>query len=154
MLIEGKFITPDNDMSDINNIRYKVFIEELKIKEDMICDGLDEKALHVVIYENDNNKKYPVAGGRIIIEADHGLISHVAVIKDFRGKGYGDLVVRMLVNKAFEKNIPIAYVNTPINCRRFFEKIGFTSIDKESKNSNKEYKKMVLYKEKNTRKCM
>lgn len=153
MMIEGKFITTDNDMSDINNIRRKVFLDEQGIEKDIIFDNLDDKALNVVIYENDTNKKQPVAVGRIIIETDHALISHVAVLKEFRGKGYGDLVIRMLVNKAFDKNMPATYVNSPKSCKGFFEKIGFIEIDEKNKVNN-EYQMMAIYKGKDIRNCM
>lgn len=116
-----------DDLSDSYKIRRKVFIEEQKIDESLEFNGSDQNALTLVIYEKD----IPVATGRIITIEGLKYIGRIAVLKEVRGQNYGDLLVRMLIRKAFEMGADKQFVHAQISARGFYEKIGFKAFGEE-----------------------
>jgi predicted GNAT family N-acyltransferase len=114
-------------MKDAHQIRRSVFIEEQNVPDAIEMDGLDEDAVHLVVYED----KKPVATGRMLINDGHGggdnelTIGRVAVLKEKRGRGYGGLVMRMLIRKAFEKGFTMQYIHAQVSVRGFYETLGF-----------------------------
>ena len=124
MLIQGKILSYGDDLSEVYAIRRKVFIEEMKVPEEIEFDGMDDTAMHVIVYEEAGSKK-AVATGRIWFDGTTCEIGHISVLKEYRKRMYGDFTVRMLLNKAFTANIfdvdTIAFTSTI----GFFEKIGF-----------------------------
>lgn len=112
--------TPFNDKYApyIRAVRDDVFVTEQGIAASIEHDGLDEKALHVVIFVGDQ----AVATGRILAD---GHIGRVAVIAAYRGQGLGWQVMRALVNIAQQKDYPKAYLNAQSSAIEFYKKLGF-----------------------------
>lgn len=132
MFIQGKILSYGDDLSEVFSIRNQVFVEELGISKDNEFDELDSISMHVIVYEGaDQNRA--VATGRIEYDGDICRISKIAVLKDYRGKEYGDFVVRMLLNKAFTSGISEVYVNSLLITKGFFETIGFEEVEDEMK---------------------
>lgn len=138
MLIQGKLLSHENDLSEVYRIRRKVFIEEMKIPEIDEFDGQDDLALHVIVYEEAGSKQ-AVATGRIIFDGEGCQIGHIAVLKEFRNRQYGDFAVRLLLNKAFTSGIPVVKSMVYIDSIEFFEKLGFRIIDEKQMNQNMKY---------------
>jgi predicted GNAT family N-acyltransferase len=124
MLIQGKILSYGNDLSDVYMIRRNVFVEELHLQEEIEFDGQDEMAMHVIVYEEEGSKK-PVATGRISFDGAICEIGHIAVLKEYRGKKYGDFAVRMLLNKAFTAGVFEVSCIVLDDAAAFFENIGF-----------------------------
>lgn len=121
-MISSKWFSGYDNLDDCHYIRNSVFVDEQKIDKNLEFDGSDTNAFcHLAVYEN--NK--PVATGRIIIENSQYLIGRVAVLKEFRKKGYGDLVIRMLIRKAYDSGAEKQYVHAQISAKGFYEKLGF-----------------------------
>jgi len=135
MLIQGKLLTYGNDLSEAYNIRRNVFISEIGLNENEEFDGLDQEAMHVIVYEENpnwkdsnsdaKNQKKAVATGRIIFNGADCIIDKVAVLQDYRNMKYGDFAVRMLLNKAFTAGINIVTIYAAQSVKDFFKKIGF-----------------------------
>jgi len=120
-------ISPKNEEmpEEIINIRKKVFIIEQGTPEDLEFDGTDGDAAHLLIYENQT----AVATGRIIFEEDGGcFLGRIAVIKEKRKEGYGDLVVRMLIRRAYMSGAEKQFVRAQVQAKGFYEKLGFKKI--------------------------
>ncbi|HHV09213.1 MAG TPA: GNAT family N-acetyltransferase [Clostridiales bacterium] len=133
MLIQGKLLCYGDDLSEVMDIRRKVFVEEFGMSEELEFDGLDLEAMHVIVYEEGQSVKeesgealkIPVATGRIIYDGTLCMIEKVAVLKEYRGKQYGDFTVRMLLTKAFTSGIDEVTVKTFPESEDFFRTIGF-----------------------------
>lgn len=123
-MIQGKLIDGMNDLTDCFYIREKVFIEEQKVPRELEMDDKDKIAVHAIVYDIEN-KTFPVATGRIYIDGNECRIGRVAVLKEYRGKGYGDFVVRLLVNKALSSNIEEVTLHAQTQTKDFYKKIGF-----------------------------
>lgn len=147
MYIQGKFKTYQDDISEIIEIRRKVFVEEQHKKEEEEFDEYDKNAIFCVVYEeNEDDKiKIPVGTGRLVLLEDGRYkIGRIAIKKEYRGKQYGDMVVKMLVNKAFMAGASEVYVGAQIRAKGFYEKIGFQGIGKCYIEANMPHEEMVL----------
>lgn len=85
--------------------------------------SFSEPGYNVIVYEN----KVPIATGKIKCN-ERCEIEYVYVIKEFRHQGFGDLVIRMLIDKAFRLSYKEVECSTKISDvfdDRIFRKIGF-----------------------------
>ncbi len=127
MLVEGKFRSYEEDLTDAFEIRRKVFQEEQGVDPEIEFDELDKAAMHVIIYVADK----AVATGRLIFDGETYRIGRVAVLKEERGKQYGDFVVRMLADRAFQSGAKEVLLGSQVQVREFYEKLGFVSYGEE-----------------------
>lgn len=125
-MVRTKWCIGDNDLIDSYTIRAKVFINEQGIPVELEMDNKDFKAQHVIIY----NDEKAVATGRLSIDKVY-TIGRVAVLKEERRNGYGDLVVRMLVRRAFDLGANKVMIHAQKKAVKFYETIGFTIIGEE-----------------------
>ena len=117
----------DGDWNDAYAVRREVFIREQNVPPELEIDGSDDQATGVVVYEN----KKPVATGRLILENGEMTIGRVAVLKECRGQGLGDLVVRMLIRRAVETGYAKQIAHAQTHARGFYAKLGFYEVGEE-----------------------
>ena len=108
----------------IRVIRDKVFIQEQSIDPELEFDGLDDRAVHALVYVDG----VPVATGRIL---DDGHIGRIAVLREYRGQGVGEKVVLSLIKKAEEKGCPRVYLGSQTHAANFYLKLGFAPYGSE-----------------------
>lgn len=138
-MIQGKLLSYGSDLSEALEIRRQVFVKEYNRSETEEFDDQDSIAMHVIVYEK-GNQRNPVATGRIVFDGSTCEIGHIAVLKEYRNREYGDFVVRMLINKAFTSGVQEVSVKAPGQLINFFQKIGFTMKEmNEVINPNQEY---------------
>lgn len=103
-------------------VRRTVFVEEQGFDASLEPDELDQKSNHVVVYE----QKKPIATGRLFFKDNHWQIGRVCVLPANRHQGYGDLVVRMLCDKAMlSRPLCLIYSDAQIDAVPLYERIGF-----------------------------
>lgn len=142
MYIQGKYLLAGlHDISECLAIRKEVFGEEQRFPSAATEDADDKSAVFVLAYETTVNNstsnveyealkkehKIPIGTGRLVFLGDMYKIGRIAVKKEFRGRGYGDFIVRMLVDKAFLMGAQEVYVGAQEHAVSFYEKIGFVS---------------------------
>ncbi len=147
-MIEGKYLSGNDDLSQIYELREAVFQKELGFRKELERDGYDSLAIHAIAYEN----QVPVATGRILFDGEIYRISRVAVGSEYRGKGYGDFIVRMLVNKALLSGAKEIYTSTLLTGQKMFQAIGFEVCGEAYENGGLTYLPMWL-KQENLHKC-
>lgn len=123
-MIQGKFLYYGDDLSDVINIRRQVFVVEQGVTEEEEFDEYDDLSVHALVYDNANEKR-PVATGRVYHDGTSYRVGRIAVLKDERGKYYGDFIVRLLVNKAFSSGADEVVISAQTKAVPFYEKIGF-----------------------------
>lgn len=133
MYIRGKIIHQGEDLTECFKIRKEVFVEEQGIPEELEFDELDKVALHCLIFSTDNEQKEgnekPVATGRLLLlENGTFKIGRIAVRKEERGKHYGDMLVKMLISKAFECGATKVILSAQVRAVKFYETIGFKTV--------------------------
>ncbi len=123
-MIRGRYINQGEPADEALRIRQEVFVEEQKIDPAIEYDGLDGEAVHAVVYDEENQ---PAATGRLLwdVVANRFRIGRVATRKERRGCGYGDFVMRMLMDKAFQCGAEEVYVEAQETAVPFYQKLGF-----------------------------
>jgi len=104
---------------EIKHIRINVFTNEQQIDPNMEFDGKDHDAVHVLII---CSGKY-VGTGRLLKD---GHIGRLAVLKEFRGKGFGTEIVKSLIKEAERNNLKRVYLGAQKHAVKFYKKLGFS----------------------------
>ena len=99
-------------------IREAVFIIEQNTPSHKEWDDMDEHSLHVVASPDGN------AVGTARLESD-GMLSHLAVLKDFRHQGIGTAIVEEFIKVGRKHKFPLLKVHTPRSVAPFFSHNGF-----------------------------
>lgn len=148
-MIKALYINGKNDLNDAFYVREQVFVKEQNIDTNLVFDDLDNEAIHVVVYENN----MPVGSGRIIRDNDEYLIGRIGVLQENRGKDYGDLIVRMLIQKGFDMGANQIVVHSQLPPVPFYKKIGFKEVGEIYEEASIEHITMILVKENLIKNC-
>jgi predicted GNAT family N-acyltransferase len=148
-MIYAEIVHGSNGLTQQYDIRKKVFIEEQGVYESIERDEYDRDCSHVLVYEDD----IAVATGRIIYVNNIPLIGRIAVLKEYRGKQYGDLVVRKLVDQCFRQGEKRVEVHAQLSVIKFYEGIGFVAYGDDYLESNILHRSMYITQESIVTKC-
>lgn len=124
-------------------IRKKVFIDEQHVDEQIERDHYDMISDHVIVYEDN----IPVGTGRLILQDNKYLIGRIAVLKQYRGKRYGDLIVRKLVDHGFRQGALRIEVHSQVQVVPFYKNIGFKEFGDEFIEANIKHISMYITEE-------
>jgi predicted GNAT family N-acyltransferase len=111
--------------ADITSIRRAVFIEEQNVPESIELDGKDPDCVHVLAC---NKSGAPIGTARL---ASSGKIGRMAVLREYRGRGIGREIIRVIMDYGRVNGITNFHVSSQVSAVGFYEKMGFTSYDKE-----------------------
>lgn len=128
-MICGRYYLGLDHMEEIAPIRREVFGAEQGWSEEILFNETDEISIQAVVYK-DIDRTIPVGVGRLH-KTENGedyKIGRIAVKKDERGQGYGDFIVRMLVDKALMMGADRVLVGAQPHAVAFYQKIGFRSL--------------------------
>lgn len=143
-MIEGKYLSGKDDLSRIYELRREVLQQELGIPAGLDSDGRDEWAVHAIACQG----QMTAAVGRILFDGERYIISHVAVQRELRRQGYGDFVVRLLINRALLAGAQELYADAlSANGQALLEKIGFVPCGEPQESDGLRYVPMCLKKE-------
>ena len=112
-MVQGKWFPTGSDLSQPLAVRQAVF--------DRGRDALDDWAQQVAVYAGEE----PVGAARLWWRDGAFWLGDVGVLSDFRGMGYGDLLVRLLLFKALSHGAHFLRLETPEEAVAFFARYGF-----------------------------
>ncbi len=103
----------------IKHIRTSVFTLEQHVPEDLDFEGKDPDATHALV--RDGNQY--VGTGRML---DDGHIGRVAVLKEYRQKGFGKSIISALIDEASRLGIQRVFLGAQLHAVDFYKKLGFS----------------------------
>lgn len=112
-----EYKTPSKEA--IQKIRDEVFIKEQGISKDIEFDGKDVDSYHVLVSFEDTK----IATGRM---QKDGRIGRISVLKEYRNRGLGTLIMKAFIKEAKKKKYEKVYLDSQITAVSFYEKLGFT----------------------------
>lgn len=118
-----KVATSPEDILSAQKVRFEVFTEEQGFPRELDLDGDDERSFHVLAYAENNPE--PIASGRLTINIDEGVLSRIAVKKQFRGMSLGKQVVMRLEEIAKEKNVRALSLSPHSYLKKFYSDLGY-----------------------------
>ena len=106
-MVEAKFVPFDQNKDVIMEIRKSAFgdINDL----DAVDNAINTQ--HVIIYVG-CPESLPVATGRLYQDKNETVVDKIAVRKEEQRKKYGELAVRMLIDKTFRNGTDEVFVNS------------------------------------------
>ena len=111
---------------DAEKIRRQVFIQEQSILEQDEWDALDAVSLHFVVYdrhlENDLKINQAIATARLL---ENNSIGRVAVLKLYRSKGVGRLIMQQIIEHARTEKRQFLKLSSQLHAIAFYESFGF-----------------------------
>ena len=105
-------------------IRFTVFVEEQGVPIDIELDGQDVLSVHALVFDEEK----PVATGRLLPD---GHIGRMAVLKDWRRRGIGALMLQSLMERAKERGYPEVVLSAQVQAVPFYRAHGFEAEGEE-----------------------
>jgi predicted GNAT family N-acyltransferase len=99
-------------------VRFTVFVEEQGVPRDIELDEYDPVSVHAVVFEDE----MPIATGRLLPD---GHIGRMAVLKNWRNRGIGGLMLTRLLERAKERGEPEVALSAQIHAVPFYRAHGF-----------------------------
>jgi predicted GNAT family N-acyltransferase len=109
----------------LRNIRTTVFIREQQVPVDLEWDEFDMISMHFLAF---NNHREAVGTARLLPD---GYIGRMAVLKEWRGKGYGSAILKKILEELRERHVQKAMLNAQISAVKFYERFGFQQVSEE-----------------------
>jgi len=118
--LEIKLVKNKEELDQVIEIRKNVFVKEQKVPLDLELDGLDSEAEHVIVYLGNE----PIGCARIR-KNKYAKLERIAIIKKYRGKGFGKRLTEFLVDYCKQKNFDEIRLHSQTYIRDFYKKCGF-----------------------------
>lgn len=108
----------DKARAHASPIRFTVFVEEQGVPHAIELDEHDAVSIHVVAFEDQT----PVATGRLLSD---GHIGRMAVLKNWRGRGIGGLILKSLLDRAKARGDVEVMLSAQVHAVPFYRAHGF-----------------------------
>lgn len=105
-------------------MRQEIFVKEQGIPQELDKDGLDPQSIHILASDEHGQ---PVASGRLTVQDKNGILSRIAVVKDFRGLKLGKPIVKKLEETAKEKKLKQLRLSPHAYLEKFYADLGYTT---------------------------
>jgi predicted GNAT family N-acyltransferase len=99
-------------------IRFTVFCEEQGVPREIELDEYDAVSVHAVVFEDET----PIATGRLLPD---GHIGRMAVLKQWRGRGIGGVMLTKLLERAKARGHSEVALSAQIHAVPFYRGHGF-----------------------------
>ena len=105
-------------------IRFSVFVEEQGVPREIELDEHDASSLHAVVFEDGK----AVATGRLLPD---GHIGRMAVLKQWRGRGLGSELLKLLMEHAKQTGHAEVALSAQVHAVPFYRAHGFVPVGEE-----------------------
>ena len=109
-------------------VRETVFIKELGLSKKTVFDEGDAFCAHLLVRVEEK----PIASGRLLPEAMDVRMEHCCVLKEMRGQGFFDLMIRTMLFRASHIGAKKIWANVPENFFKYFSAFGFQKTAEKS----------------------
>ena len=108
----------DDARSHASPLRFTVFVEEQGVPREIELDDQDPLSLHAVVFEQGE----AIGTGRLLPD---GHIGRMAVLKEWRKRGVGGLILDGLMTKARERGDREVALSAQVHAVPFYRAHGF-----------------------------
>jgi len=113
-----KLMTWDEARTHASPIRFTVFCEEQGVPREIELDEHDAVSVHAVVFEDE----MPIATGRLLPD---GHIGRMAVLKSWRNRGVGGLMLQKLIERAKARGDREVALSAQVHAVAFYRAHGF-----------------------------
>ena len=101
-------------------IRTIVFIDEQNVDKEIEFDEFEKQCINYLVYDGN----IPVATGRWRISEKGIKLERFAVLKEYRGRGAGNVIIKQIMQDVMPLRHKI-YLNAQVTAIKFYEKHDF-----------------------------
>jgi len=117
-----KLVIGDVELKEAFEVRRQVFVREQDISEDLVFDGHDRKALHMVVKDGER----VIGSARVQFLADNqAKLERMAILKRYRGKGIGKEMLLFLDTIWEDKQVQQVIIHAQLEVVPFYKLCGF-----------------------------
>jgi len=117
-----ELVASDRDLKGAFDVRRQVFVCEQGISEDLVFDGRDQEALHVVVKDG----KRTIGTARVrFLGNNQAKLERMAVTKSFRRKGIGRGIVSFVNEGLRNKQVEQVVLHAQLGVVEFYKSCGF-----------------------------
>jgi len=117
-----KLVTGDVELQEAFEVRRQVFVREQGISENLVFDGHDREALHMVVKDGER----VIGSARVQFLADNqAKLERMAVLKRYRRKGIGKEMLLFLDTIWKDKQVQQVIIHAQLEVVPFYKLCGF-----------------------------
>jgi predicted GNAT family N-acyltransferase len=120
-----KLVTGDVELQEAFEVRRQVFVREQGISEDLVFDGHDREALHMVV--KDGGKVIGSARVRFLA-GNQAKLERMAILKRYRRKGTGREMLLFLDMVWKDKQVQQVIIHAQLEVVPFYKSCGFDEV--------------------------
>ncbi len=141
-MIHGRFMSEEKGQIIIEDIFRRVSYDP-----HLLYPYREDKdiLIQAIVYEGAEDQS-PAAAGCMLLKPEEARIAYIAVLPEFRGRSYGEFLLRMLIDKAKTSGLQRIVLSCDYQMTEYFQKFGFMVDGKDSELNGIVYRNM-LYKE-------
>ena len=122
-------------------VREAVFIREQGVPVELEWDEFDADCIHLIAVDAAENA---IGTARLLQQGENGGIGRMAVLKEWRGKGVGDALMRQLLKEAAALEIQQLTLNAQAYAVGFYARFGFAPMGNQFLEAGIPHVKMAL----------
>ncbi len=122
-------------------VREMVFIREQGVPAELEWDELDACGMHLIAMDAARNA---IGTARLLLQDAQGAVGRMAVLKEWRGKGVGNALMRRLLEEADKRQIRQVTLNAQVHAAGFYARFGFLVAGKQFMEAGIPHVRMVL----------
>lgn len=117
-----KLVASDTELKAAFGVRRQVFVEEQGIPEDLVFDGHDDGALHMVVKDGDE----AIGTARVLFLADgQAKLERMAVLEASRRRGTGRSMISFLEGELVKRQVEQVVLHAQHGAVAFYRSCGF-----------------------------
>ena len=122
-------------------VREAVFIREQGVPVELEWDEFDADCIHLIAVDAAENA---IGTARLLQQGENGGIGRMAVLKEWRGKGVGDALMRHLMKEAAALEIQQLTLNAQAYAVGVYARFGFAAMGNQFLEAGIPHVKMAL----------
>jgi len=120
-----KLVTGDVELQEAFEVRRQVFVREQGISEDLVFDGRDREALHIIV----KDRGRVIGSARVQFLTDNqAKLERMAVLERYRRKGIGKGMLLFLDAVWKDKQVRQVIIHAQLEVVPFYKLYGFDEL--------------------------
>ncbi len=143
-MLEIKLLKNLDNLKEALEIRKKVFVVEQNVPPELEWDEMDKMATHFLLYLD----KIPIGTARVFKKESDWYIGRMAILKEYRGKGYGKIIMEYIMDFLNAMNPEKIIIHAQTTVLGFYRKFRFNEIGDEFLDAGIKHREMIYFSQK------